>query len=399
MANYSTYIPAVGSTTYPTQISNFITVSEAIDTEVENARNGEANLLDHINLKLNLSGGTMSGGLTLSSGDVTLSGGNANITGNIVVSGTVDGRDILADGTRLDTMEDNADVTDTTNVTAAGALMDSEVDLDIKTLVLPASTTISTFGASLVDDADASTARATLGVSIGSDVQAYDADLSAIALLANTDSNFIVGNGSTWIIESGATARTSLGAAASGANTDITSLASATTATTQTAGDNSTKIATTAYVDNLDIGTVKSWPTSSIPTGYLECNGASIDTTTYADLYAIIGYQYGGSGASFNIPDYRGEFLRGWDHAIGRDPDRASRTDRGDTTTGDNVGTKQTDGFKSHTHPIPSRDGGTFNSLYVPGAQVGTAISMVTSATGGNETRPRNINVMYIIKY
>ena len=57
-----------------------------------------------------------------------------------------------------------ADVTDTANVTAAGALMDSEVDADIKTLSLPANTTISTFGASLVDDADAATARTTLGV-------------------------------------------------------------------------------------------------------------------------------------------------------------------------------------------------------------------------------------------
>ena len=68
------------------------------------------------------------------------------------------------DITKLSLIEDNADVTDTANVTAAGALMDSEVDADIKTLSLPASTTISTFGASLVDDADAATARTTLGV-------------------------------------------------------------------------------------------------------------------------------------------------------------------------------------------------------------------------------------------
>lgn len=52
----------------------------------------------------------------------------------------------------------------TAQVTAAGALMDSEVDADIKTLVLPAITTISAFGATLIDDADAATARATLGV-------------------------------------------------------------------------------------------------------------------------------------------------------------------------------------------------------------------------------------------
>jgi len=68
------------------------------------------------------------------------------------------------DKTKLDSIETGADVTDTANVTLAGALMDSEVDVDIKTLSLPANTTISTFGASLVDDVDASAARSTLGV-------------------------------------------------------------------------------------------------------------------------------------------------------------------------------------------------------------------------------------------
>ena len=46
-----------------------------------------------------------------------------DVTGNVVVSGTVDGRDVATDGTKLDTVETNADVTDTANVAAAGALM------------------------------------------------------------------------------------------------------------------------------------------------------------------------------------------------------------------------------------------------------------------------------------
>jgi hypothetical protein len=91
--------------------------------------------------------------------------------------------------TKLNGIEAGADVTDTANVTAAGALMDSEVDADIKTLSLPANTTISAFGATLVDDADASAAQTTLGLVIGTDVQAHNAD----ALFADVSDNLTAG--------------------------------------------------------------------------------------------------------------------------------------------------------------------------------------------------------------
>jgi len=66
-------------------------------------------------------------------------------------------------------------------------------------------------GGNVFTAASAAAAQQAMDTEVGVDVQAYDADLTAIAGLANTDGNFIVGNGSTWVAESGATARTSLG--------------------------------------------------------------------------------------------------------------------------------------------------------------------------------------------
>lgn len=63
----------------------------------------------------------------------------------------------------------------------------------------------------LSDLASASTARTNLGLVIGTNVQAWDAQLDDISGLAVTDSNFMVGDGANWVAESGATVRTSLG--------------------------------------------------------------------------------------------------------------------------------------------------------------------------------------------
>ena len=69
--------------------------------------------------------------------------------------------------------------------------------------------TIADTGAITLTDSDST--RTNLGLAIGTDVQAYDAQLADIAGLTPTDGNFIVGDGSNFVLESGATARTSLG--------------------------------------------------------------------------------------------------------------------------------------------------------------------------------------------
>lgn len=147
-------------------------------------------------------------------------------------------------------------------------------------------------------------------------------------------------------------------------------------------------------------GTIVGWFSTSPPTDFLECDGSAVSRTTYSDLFSEISDDFGaGDGSTtFNLPDLRGEFLRGWDHGAGTDPDAATRTDRGDTTTGDNIGTKQADEFKSHIHDADSNQvDGTTSGTFRIGS--GTQQQNDTNATGGNETRPTNVNIMWCIKY
>jgi microcystin-dependent protein len=68
----------------------------------------------------------------------------------------------------------------------------------------------------------------------------------------------------------------------------------------------------------------------SIPTGYLECNGASVLRTDYPALFAVVGTIWGTAAIThFNLPDMRGMFPRGWSNTSTNmyvDPDRLART-------------------------------------------------------------------------
>jgi microcystin-dependent protein len=139
------------------------------------------------------------------------------------------------------------------------------------------------------------------------------------------------------------------------------------------------------------IGAVFYFAANTSPSGYLKANGDTIPngngtvqgiTADFSNLYAIIGSTYGAAG---KLPDLRGEFLRGWDDSRGVDAGRS-------------FGSAQADEFKSHTHSlyyIPN--GSVTGSVYSTGGgswQYGN-----TGATGGTETRPRNIALLACIKY
>lgn len=116
--------------------------------------------------------------------------------------------------------------------------------------------------------------------------------------------------------------------------------------------------------------------------------GAAIDITSNGT--AVLGYK------QFKLPDLRGKFLRGWANGSSNDPDRGSRTDRGDGTTGDYVGTNQADEFKSHDHDFT----GAVGAYGVgPGWGTGASGAKYFAAKGGNETRPINMTALFAIKY
>lgn len=151
----------------------------------------------------------------------------------------------------------------------------------------------------------------------------------------------------------------------------------------------------------LPTGSILTFAGSTAPTGFLECAGAAVSRVTYADLFTAIGITHGqGNGSTtFNLPDYRGRFLRGYAHGSTLDPDRASRTAMATGgATGDNVGSVQAEAFKTHTHTVDQSGTDSGISVRFESTAAASDGTLTTNATGGNETRPVNAYVMYCIK-
>ncbi|MBU2926978.1 phage tail protein [Winogradskyella psychrotolerans] len=136
--------------------------------------------------------------------------------------------------------------------------------------------------------------------------------------------------------------------------------------------------------DAIPIGAIFTFPMAATPVGYLVCDGSAVSRTTYADLFTVLGVTYGeGNGSTtFNLPDYRGKFLRGHDAAAGNDPNALTRNNRGDGTTGDAVGTQQDNAFTDHTHSIdPPNTESTTNGNH---NHTATASSSTSTTTGSH---------------
>lgn len=204
---------------------------------------------------------------------------------------------------------------------------------------------------------------------------------------------------------------------------------------------------------SMPIGMVTPYSGATAPSGWLLCDGEEVSRASYADLFNVIGETYGaGDGSTtFNLPDLRGEFVRGLDNGRGIDSGRTLGSDQGSqygqhSHPAGPLATGSSGVPHTHTQPSTSSSQGTianrtflnhitgpgqtttlmFDAGSTPGttssnsgphshptpANVGTAPAPSTShshpvtGTTGNaggtpnssETRPRNIALNYIIK-
>lgn len=201
-------------------------------------------------------------------------------------------------------------------------------------------------------------------------------------------------------------------------------------------------------------GQVAAFAGAAPPPGWLKANGAAVSRTHYARLFAAIGTRYGaGDGkTTFNLPDLRGEFIRGWDDARGLDASRTLGSVQAAMLSSHGHGASAASAG-AHTHSISGSTaaantaylsrvrqlhGGATSSIGVPvsgessnGVTVdahsisgafalrftnsptahahaisGTAASagahthaITVQPAGGHETRPRNLALLHCIKY
>lgn len=183
-------------------------------------------------------------------------------------------------------------------------------------------------------------------------------------------------------------------------------------------------------IPSVPAGCVMATLCSTDPRGWFICDGRALEVQYYPDLFAVIGYHYGGSGAYFNLPDFQGAFLRGSGSNTVKDAQNVDTTYTGPTLF--NMQTHATQDHyhsindPSHTHPI--RDDGGPNQGY-PGITSaydnvavvnGAALAAYTGITvkemdnkvistnpstvynkvltSNTETRPFNYGVNWIIK-
>lgn len=325
---------------------------------------------------------------------------------DVTLAGTPDYITLSGQELTLNPIDLAADVTGDLPVaeggTGASTAGDARTNLGLGSIATQAAGSVSITGGSISGITDlpvadggtgassAAGARTGLGVAIGSDVQAYDADLAAIAGLTSAADKlpYFSGSGTAALADLSAFGRTLI---------DDADAAAA---------------RTTLGVSGIPVGAVFWFAANSPPTDTLECNGAAISRTTYATLFTAISTVFGtGDGSTtFNLPDLRGEFVRGWDNSRGIDSGRAFGSLQLDALQGHFHNQNQGGTTGKYTPKFTGNSGANFNARWATNpTDTYNALSMaidspITDGVNGTprtaaETRGRNVALLPCIKY
>jgi microcystin-dependent protein len=149
-------------------------------------------------------------------------------------------------------------------------------------------------------------------------------------------------------------------------------------------------------IEGVNTGIVVPWGSASVPSGFLECNGQSVSTSTYAALFAVVGYTYGGAGASFNVPDLQ-------DRTVVNKSNTKTLAQTGGANTVAPTGnisgstgstTLSTNQIPSHSHSFQ-----VFGMCQPPGYGLRTAMgggSSPTGNTGGGQSHDHTLSANFV---
>jgi microcystin-dependent protein len=147
-------------------------------------------------------------------------------------------------------------------------------------------------------------------------------------------------------------------------------------------------------IEGVNTGIIVPWGSAAIPSGFLLCDGTSYATASYAALFAVIAYTYGGSGANFNVPDLRDRTVvgvsSGNSKALAQAIGANTVTPTGNIAGSTGATTLTTAQIPSHTHSaaVVGGDRGVSENISM-------AASMSTGGAGGGQSHDHTLSANF----
>lgn len=147
-------------------------------------------------------------------------------------------------------------------------------------------------------------------------------------------------------------------------------------------------------IEGVNTGIVVPWGTASIPSGFLLCDGTSYATASYAALFAVIAYTYGGSGANFNVPDLRDRTIVGVSSANSKTLAQSIGANTVTPTGNSGSTTLTSQQIPSHLHTGGTMGTGTISGgFYNPPFFTAVTSSMNTGNAGGGQGHDHTLSI------